>query len=63
MKPTDFAKHLPNFFLITYQHRKMLAEILFYSYRDTFKLLIKYCQEIKKMPAEKITLSFFRVNV
>ena len=37
--------------------QKNVSKNTIHSYRDTFKLLISYCQEIKKIPAEKITLN------
>ena len=57
MKPTDFAKYLTEFLSIYLPTQKNVSKNTIYSYRDTFKLLISYCQEIKKTPAEKITLS------
>ncbi len=57
MKPTDFAKHLTEFLSVYLPTQKNVSKNTIYSYRDTFKLLINYCQEIKKTPAEKITLS------
>ncbi len=56
MKPTDFAKYLTDFFTVYLSKQKNVSLNTIYSYRDTFKLLINYCQESKKIPAEKITL-------
>ena len=56
MKPTDFAKYLTEFFSDYLSRQKNVSQNTILSYRDTFKLLIFYCQEIKKIPAEKITL-------
>lgn len=56
MKSTDFAKHLTDFLSIYLPKQKNVSTNTIYSYRDTFKLLIKYCQEIKGVPAERITL-------
>jgi len=58
MKPTDFAKHLTEFLSIYLPMQKNVSSNTIKSYRDTFKLLIKYSQEIKSMPAERITLDF-----
>ena len=58
MKPTDFAKHLTEFLSIYLPMQKNVSSNTIKSYRDTFKLLIKYAQEIKSMPAERITLDF-----
>jgi integrase/recombinase XerD len=56
MKPTNFAKYLTEFFSDYLSRQKNVSRNTILSYRDTFKLLIHYCQEIKKIPAEKITL-------
>ncbi len=53
MKPTDFAKYLTEFLSDYLPTQKNVSKNTIYSYRDTFKLLIKYCQEIKKNPAKK----------
>lgn len=57
MKPTDFAKHLTEFLSVYLPSQKNVSKNTIYSYRDAFKLLIKYCQEIKSIPAERITLN------
>ncbi|MDP1573896.1 MAG: site-specific integrase [Coxiellaceae bacterium] len=57
MKPTDFAKYLTEFLSVYLPKQKNVSKNTIHSYRDTFKLLIGYCQEIKKIPAEKITLN------
>lgn len=56
MKSTDFAKHLTDFLSVYLPKQKNVSKNTIYSYRDTFKLLIKYCQEIKGVPVERITL-------
>lgn len=56
MKPTNFAKHLTDFLAVYLPTQKNVSKNTIYSYRDTFKLLIHYCQEIKATPVEKITL-------
>ena len=56
MKPTDFAKYLTDFFSIYLSRQKNVSPNTIHSYRDAFKLLINYCQEVKKTPTEKITL-------
>jgi integrase/recombinase XerD len=56
MKPTDFAKYLTDFFSIYLSTQKNVSQNTIRSYRDTFKLLINYCQEVKKISVEKITI-------
>ncbi|MAE40916.1 MAG: integrase [Psychrobacter sp.] len=56
MKPSDFAKHLTEFLSVYLPSQKNVSKNTIYSYRDAFKLLIRYCQEKKSIPAERITL-------
>lgn len=56
MKPTNFAKYLTDFFTDYLSKQKNVSQNTIHSYRDTFKLLLEYCQEIRSIPAEKITL-------
>ena len=57
MKPTDFAKYLTEFLSVYLPSQRNVSKNTVYSYRDTFKLLIRYCGETHNMPAERITLS------
>ena len=57
MKPTDFAKYLTEFLSDYLPTQKNVSKNTIRSYRDTFKLLIAYCQEIKGTPSERITLN------
>ena len=57
MKPTDFAKHLTKFLSVYLSSQRNVSKNTVYSYRDTFKLLITYCQDIHNIPAERITVS------
>lgn len=57
MKPTDFAKYLTEFLSVYLSEQKNVSKNTIRSYRDTFKLLIIYCQEMKKISAERMTLS------
>lgn len=56
MKPTNFAKHLTGFLSVYLPSQRNVSKNTIYSYRDTFKLLIKYCQKKENIPAERITL-------
>ena len=57
MKPTDFAKYLTEFLSEYLPTQKNVSKNTIRSYRDTFKLLITYCQEIKGVSSERITLN------
>ena len=57
VKPTDFAKYLTQFLSDYLVFQKNASKNTIYSYRDTFKLLIKYCQEVKNISAEQITMN------
>lgn len=57
MKPTDFAKYLTEFLASYLPSQKNVSRNTIRSYRDTFKLLIKYYQDIKGIRIERITLS------
>lgn len=56
MKPTDFATHLTEFLSIYLPKHKNASQNTIMSYRDTFKILIRYCQEHKCIPAEKLNM-------
>ena len=58
MKPTNFAKHLTEFLSVYLPIQKNVSDNTIRSYRDTFKLLINYSQDIKNISAERITLDF-----
>lgn len=57
MKPTDFARHLTEFLSVYLPEQKNVSKNTLYSYRDTYKLLITYCQETHSVPVERITIS------
>ena len=56
MKPTNFAKYLTNFLSVYLPTQKNASKNTIYSYRDTFKLLLHYCQDVKGLPVERLTL-------
>jgi site-specific recombinase XerD len=57
MKPTDFAIHLTGYLSEYLPRQKNASKNTIASYRDTFKLLIRYCQEQHKINIEKLDLS------
>ena len=59
MKPNNFAKYLTEFFSDYLTRQKNVSRNTVFSYRDTFKLLIRYCKEVKNIKAEKITLDIW----
>ncbi len=56
MNPTKFARHLADFFSVYLTTQKNASKNTIYSYRDTFKLLLKYCQEVKGIAIERIKI-------
>lgn len=56
MKPTDFATHLTEFLSMYLSRQKNASRNTIASYRDTFKLLIRYCQEQRNIPVEKLNM-------
>ena len=57
MAPTNFAKHLTEFLSVYLVSQKNVSKNTIHSYRDSFKLLINFCQERKNISAERITLN------
>jgi integrase/recombinase XerD len=57
MKPTDFATHLTKFLSEYLAKQKNASRNTIASYRDTFKLLIRYCQDHKDILVEKLNMS------
>lgn len=57
MKPTDFALHLTRFLSEYLPRQKNASKNTIASYRDTFKLLIRYCQEQQNIRVEKLSLN------
>ena len=57
MKPTDFAIHLTGFLTEYLPRQKNASKNTIASYRDTFKLLLRYCLEQKDIPVEKLNMS------
>jgi len=56
MNPTKFAKYLTDFFTVYLSGQKNVSPNTIYAYRDTFKLLLKYCQEEKSIVIERISM-------
>ena len=57
IKPTDFAYHLTNFLGVFLSGQKGLSENSIMSYRDTFKIFLRYCSDICGINPDKITLN------
>ncbi len=57
MKPTDFAVYLTGFLSEYLPGQKNVSRNTISSYRDTCKILIRYCQEKEGIPAECITMN------
>lgn len=57
MKPTDFSISLTQFLSDYLPGQKNVSPTTIRSYRDTFKLLLRYFQEREALPPEKITMA------
>jgi site-specific recombinase XerD len=55
MKTTDFAKNLTSFFAEYLPGVRNLSHNTISSYRDAFKLLLVFCQDVCGVPPEKLT--------
>lgn len=56
MKETNFAKYLTDFFTTYLVGQRNVSRNTILAYRDTFKLLLKFSQDVKGIPIERITL-------
>jgi site-specific recombinase XerD len=57
MKPTEFARYLTEFLTTYLSGQKNVSKNTILTYRDTFKLLLRFCQERKNIPPERITVA------
>ena len=63
MNPTNFAKYLTDFLSVYLTVQKNVSKNTIYSYRDTFKLLLKYCQEVKGIAIERISIDLLTAEL
>lgn len=63
MKPTNFARYLTDFLSGYLSGQKNVSKNTIYSYRDTFKLLLKYCQEVKGVAIERISIDLLTAGL
>ena len=56
MKPTDFSMHLTAFLADYLPIQKNVSRNTIRSYRDTFKLLLLFCEKEEAVPVEKLTM-------
>ncbi|WP_372364571.1 site-specific integrase [Candidatus Uabimicrobium sp. HlEnr_7] len=63
MNSNDFAKYLTDFLSSYLPRQKNVSKNTIYAYRDTFKLLLRYCQEQRGIKIERITLSSLNVEL
>lgn len=57
MKPTDFARMLTTYLSVYLPGQKNASPHTIQSYRDTFKLLLTYCQLVRGLVIEKLSLN------
>jgi len=63
MNPTNFAKYLTSFLSAYLTTQKNVSKNTIYSYRDTFKLLLRYCQEVKGIAIERISIDLLTAEL
>jgi len=63
VKPTDFAGYLTAFLTTWLTKQRNVSPNTVQSYRDTFKLLLTYCQEKEHLPPERLTMSTLNAEV
>ena len=56
MKPTDFARALSTYLSLYLPGQRNVSPNTIESYRDTFKLLLTYCQGVRHLAVERLTL-------
>lgn len=56
MKPTDFSIHLTSFLSDYLPLQRNVSKNTIKSYRDTFKLLLLFCEQEEAIPIEKLTM-------
>jgi site-specific recombinase XerD len=56
MKPTDFAYHLTNYLSKYLPGQIGVSTNTIKSYRDTFTILLRYCDDEKRLPPERLLL-------
>lgn len=56
VKPTDFAEYLSGFLTTYLSGQKNVSKNTIFAYRDSFKLLLRYCRDIRNIKPERITL-------
>lgn len=63
MKPTNFAIYLTEFLSIHLPKHRNASKNTIASYRDTFKLLIRFCQDYLDVAAEKINMDILTAKL
>lgn len=56
-KLTDFANYMTRFFSVHLAGVRNLSKNTIVSYRDTFRLLLLFCQDICSIKPEKLTIA------
>ena len=56
MKPTDFARALSTYLSLYLPGQRNVSPNTIESYRDTFKLLLTYCQVVRHLAVERLSL-------
>ena len=63
MKPTDFSKLVTGFLTDYLVRQKNVSANTIHVYRDTFKLLLEFCNRELQIPAERLTIDILTADV
>ena len=63
MKRTDFAGYLTEFLTIYLPGLRGLSENTIMSYRDTFRFVLIFAEDVQRIPAEKLSLFHFTAEL
>lgn len=63
MKPTDLARYLTQFLSYYLSAQRNLSPNTIVSYRDSFMLLLRYCQEQHNIPVERLRLDQLKTPI
>lgn len=63
LKPTNFSKYITSFLSSYLPGLRNVSKNTIASYCDTFRLLLKYCRDFRKIPLERLSLIDVNVEI